>query len=274
MQELDIGFIGAGNMARALAAGLIADGIAPQRLIASDVDSERLAALARELGVRSAPDNASVARSAEVVVLAVKPQVLRLVAAELAAAGLVRPLYISIAAGIRTADLGRWLGSTCAIVRAMPNTPAMVGSAATALYANPRVTAVGRERAEAVLRAVGIVQWLEDEALMDLVTALSGSGPAYYFLMMELTERLAVERGLPADIARLFSIQTAFGAAKMALESAVDPARLRAQVASPGGTTERALAALRDRDLEGALAAAIDAARERAAELARTFGGE
>lgn len=274
MQELEIGFIGAGNMARALAAGLIADGVAPQRLIASDVDGERLAALARELGIRAVADNGSVARSVDVVVLAVKPQVMREVATELAAAGLRRPLYVSIAAGIRTADLGRWLGSECAIVRAMPNTPAMVGSAATALYANARVTAAQRERAEALLRAVGIVQWLEDEALMDLVTALSGSGPAYYFLVMELTERLAVERGLPAATARLFSIQTAFGAAKMALESAVEPARLREQVTSPGGTTERALAALRARDLEGALAAAIDAARERAEELARTFGGE
>jgi len=275
MNDYSIGFIGTGNMGRSLIGGLIANGLPAQALLAADADAARLAELAARTGVRAVADNAALAAQADVVVLAVKPQVMRAVATGLAARSRrAQTVFVSVAAGIRTAHLERWLGDRPAIVRAMPNTPALVGSGATALFANTRAGAVQRERAERVMRAVGIVQWLTDEGLMDAVTAVSGSGPAYYFLIMEIIERTAIELGLPAEMARLFSIETAFGAAKMALESAADPAALRAQVTSPGGTTERALEVLRARGLDQVLAGAITAARDRSHELAEAFGDD
>lgn len=275
MNDYSIGFIGTGNMGRSLIGGLIANGVPAQALLAADADAARLAELAARTGVRAVADNAALAAQADVVVLAVKPQVMRAVATGLAVhRRRAQTVFVSVAAGIRTAHLERWLGGQPAIVRAMPNTPALVGSGATALFANARAGALQRERAERVMRAVGIVQWLTDEGLMDAVTAVSGSGPAYYFLIIEIIERTAIELGLPAEMARLFSIEAAFGAAKMALESAADPAALRAQVTSPGGTTERALEVLRARGLDQVLAGAITAACDRSRELAEAFGDD
>jgi len=157
------------------------------------------------------------------------------------------------------------------VVRAMPNTPAMVQTGAIALHASPQVTEEGRNRAETILRAAGLVRWVEEEAQIDAVTALSGSGPAYFFLLMEAMEEAGAELGLDAETARLLTIQTALGAARMAVESESEPARLRAQVTSPGGTTERALAVFEEAGLRGVVARALSAARDRAVEISRTL---
>ena len=273
MSTPHVSFIGAGNMARSLIGGLIADGWPADRLRATDPDPEQRSDIASRFGIAVGGDNAAAVAGAEVVVLAVKPQVMHAVAAEIAAAAQAhRPLIISIAAGIRSADLDRWLGGDAAIVRCMPNTPALVQSGATALFANPRVGAEQRDRAETILRAVGLTLWLEREELMDAVTALSGSGPAYFFLIMEALQAAGERLGLPADTARLLALQTAFGAAKMALESPEDAAVLRRRVTSPGGTTERALQVLEDGGLRDLVLRALTAARDRSHELADQLG--
>ena len=274
MDEKTICFIGGGNMARSLIGGLIADGYPAGRLRAADPAADQREQLERLFGIRTFADNEAAVEGAEVWVLAVKPQVMHEVAASLAKAaqGAARPLVISIAAGIRSADLDRWLGGGAAIVRCMPNTPALVQSGATALYATPAVDENGRELAESILRAVGLTLWLDDEDLMDAVTALSGSGPAYFFLVMEALEAAGKHLGLPAESARLLTLQTAFGAARMALESDEGPEVLRARVTSPGGTTERALQVLEAGDLRGLMQEALSAARDRARELATELG--
>ena len=266
-------FIGGGNMARSLIGGLIADGWPADRIRVSDVDTEALARLAQGFGVATGTDNTEAAAAADILVLAVKPQVMHAVASDLAAAGTTRPrLVISIAAGIRSSDLDRWLGGDNAIVRCMPNTPALVQSGATALFANARVDSEQRNQAESILRAVGLTLWLDDEQQMDAVTALSGSGPAYFLLVMEALQAAGERLGLPADTARLLTLQTAFGAAKMALESAEDAGTLRRQVTSPGGTTERAIQVMEEGQLRELLERALSAARDRSRELADQLG--
>jgi len=275
MKQTTIGFIGAGNMARSLAGGLIANGWSPKRLTLSDSDPQQLQAIATGLGVATCAVNTEVAGSADLLILAVKPQVLQAVAREIApAVQRRRPLVLSIAAGVRLTDLERWLGGELPLVRAMPNTPALIGAGAAALCANARVDENQRELAETVLRSVGVTVWLEDESLMDVVTALSGSGPAYFFLFMEALERAAVEHGLDLATARLLTLQTAFGAAKMALEVGEEPERLRVRVTSPGGTTERALATLVEGGFETLVARALEAAAARSRELAQMLGGK
>jgi len=273
MDEKTICFIGGGNMARSLIGGLIADGYPAGRLRAADPAADQRKQLERLFGIRTFADNHAAAEGAGVLVLAVKPQVMHEVAGGLAdVVQSARPLVISIAAGIRSADLERWLGGNAAIVRCMPNTPALVQSGATALVATPLVDEAGRELAESILRAVGLTLWLDDEDLMDAVTALSGSGPAYFFLVMEALQAAGEALGLPADSARLLTLQTAFGAAKMALESDEGPEVLRARVTSPGGTTERALEVLEAGELRGLMREALTAARDRARELATQLG--
>ena len=186
MKDTSIAFIGGGNMARSLIGGLIASGSDPTHLWVAEPDVGQRELLRGRFGVHTGADNRDIAVQGQVVVLAVKPQVLHPVAKELADAISARqPLVISIAAGVREPDLRRWLGGDAAIVRAMPNTPALVGSGATALFANPQVSAGQRQTAESILRAVGLVVWVAAEGLLDAVTALSGSGPAYFFLLME-----------------------------------------------------------------------------------------
>jgi len=183
-----------------------------------------------------------------------------------------KPLIISIAACVREPDINRWLGGDIAIVRTMPNTPAMVQSGATALIANAAVTEEQRELAETIMRAVGLTLWLEDESQLDAVTALSGSGPAYFFLVMEAMEHAGRELGLSGQTARLLTMQTAFGAAKMALESSDNAAILRERVTSPGGTTEKALEVLENGKLRELFDQALKAACERSHELAELIG--
>lgn len=273
MEQGIISFIGGGNMCSSLVGGLIADGYDPERIRVSDPGEETLASLRARFGVHTTHDNREAAAGAGVAVLAVKPQVLPKVAAELAPVVQEHgTLVVSIAAGIRTADLQRWLGAGVALVRAMPNTPALVKSGATALFATAAVTAAQRDQAESVLRAVGLTLWLEHEEQMDAVTALSGSGPAYFFLVMEAMQGAAQAIGLPERTARLLTLQTAFGAAKMALESDEEPSLLRQRVTSPGGTTERALNVLEEGKLRELFHDALTSARDRSRELAAILG--
>ncbi len=273
MIDANITFIGGGNMARSLIGGLLADGTDPQRIRVADPDPGQREGLTAHGPVRVFTDNAAAAAGAAAVVFAVKPQVLRAAATQLApVVRRERPLVISIAAGIRSADLDRWLGGDAAVVRAMPNTPALVRSGATALYANSAVSAVRRDLAESILRAVGITLWVADEALMDAVTALSGSGPAYFFLVMEALEAAGIELGLTSETARMLTLETAIGAARIALESDEDVGRLRRRVTSPGGTTEAALAVLEQAGLHEQFRRALRAARDRSCALADEFG--
>jgi len=274
MSTHTIAFIGAGNMATSLIAGLIADGQDPLHIRASDPDTDKLTQLAARFGVGMAEDNEAAVRDADVVLLAVKPQALEQVARSLAAAVQEhRPLVISIAAGIREADLDAWLGGGVALVRSMPNTPAMVQSGATVLHATPEVSNQQKDLAESILRAVGITQWVDDEDLLDAVTALSGSGPAYFFLVMEALEQAGQDLGLKRETAHLLTLQTALGASRMALESRDSPATLRQKVTSPGGTTERAIEVLERGALRDLFRQALAAARDRSAELSSLLGG-
>ncbi|MDJ0890099.1 MAG: pyrroline-5-carboxylate reductase [Gammaproteobacteria bacterium] len=273
MSDKTIAFIGGGNMAASLIGGLIAGSWPVRQIRVAEPVGPRRQKLASRFGVTVTGSNSEAVAAADVVVLAVKPQTLRAVARELGPGLTDRsPLIVSIAAGVREPDIRRWLGFPAAVVRAMPNTPALVGSGATGLFANTRVSQEQRDLAESVLRAVGMVLWIDDEAQMDAVTALSGSGPAYFFLVMELMEEAGGRLGLPAETSRLLTLETAFGAAKMALESAEDPAGLRRRVTSPGGTTARAVQHLEDNGLRSIFQGAMEAARDRAAEIGQELG--
>lgn len=268
-----VGFVGAGNMARALAGGLISNGWDKDRLALADPDANQRQAVEAALGVRVYANNLEVAAQADILVLAVKPQVLGTAAKVLApTVHRRRPLVISVAAGVRIADLERWLGETLPIVRVMPNTPALVGSGASGMFANRNVSEAMRDQAESILRAVGVAVWLTREEQLDVVTALSGSGPAYFFLVMEALEQAAVRSGLDLDTARLLTLETAFGAAKMALEGSEEPSLLRQRVTSPGGTTEQALKVLDQAGIHRIFDDAIRAAVKRSRELAELFG--
>ncbi|QSA96153.1 pyrroline-5-carboxylate reductase [Methylococcus sp. EFPC2] len=275
MKQQTIGFLGAGNMASSLIAGLVADGYAASNITASDSDPAKLAELARRYGIATTADNRELVERSQILVLAVKPQVLQVVAREIAdAVQKKKPLVISLAAGIAERDIERWLGGEVDLVRCMPNTPALVKTGATALHGSERISAEQRSRAEAVLRAVGLAVWVEREELLDAVTALSGSGPAYYFLLMEAMEEAAIRLGLEAETARLLTQQTALGAARLAIESDESPAELRKRVTSPHGTTEKAIASFESGNFRGLVLAAMEAARNRAGELSRELGGD
>ena len=268
-----LAFIGGGNMAAALISGLTKQGLEGRRIVVADPSGEQLERLVREYGVTAAADNLGAATDAEVVILAVKPQQMRAVAAQLAP-GLAqsKPLVVSIAAGIPHAALARWFGSHVPVVRTMPNRPAFNGFGATGLYAPASVGAAHRALAEAIMAAVSATVWVEHESQMDTVTALSGSGPAYFFLFMEALEAAAHERGLPNDIAHKLTIETAFGAAQMARQSSESLSTLREQVTSKGGTTAAALAVLDAAGLRAIVAHAVAAADRRSAELAAEYG--
>lgn len=268
-----IGFLGAGNMARSLAGGLLTNGWSRDRLLLADPDANQRQGAEAALGLKALADNLAVAANSDVLVLAVKPQALKEAALALAATVQQRrPLVVSVAAGIRLADIERWLGGGLPIVRVMPNTAALIGSGASGLCANARVSSEQRDLAESILRAVGVTVWVEDEALMDVVTAVSGSGPAYFFLAMEALEQAAIRHGLDPQTARLLTLETAYGAAKMALEGHEEPALLRRRVTSPGGTTEQAVQVLEQGGIAKLFDQAVAAAIRRARELADLFG--
>jgi len=264
-----ITFIGAGNMARSLIIGLLQDK-ANVLLRVADPDPQQLDAIRQHWpDVQATQDNAEALQGADVVVLAVKPQVMREVLEPLAdLAQRTRPLVISIAAGIREAALNQWLGGNLPIVRCMPNTPALVQTGATGLVANAQVSQAQRNLAESILRAVGITVWFAEEASIDSVTAVSGSGPAYFFLVMEAMQTAAQNLGMSAEDAQLLVVQTALGAARLALESGEPAAELRRKVTSKGGTTEAALKVLNDGGLPALFEQALQAAAKRSRELA------
>jgi len=270
-----IAFIGGGNMATSLIGGLVAGGQPKDAIWVTDVDDEKLRSLQNNFQVNTTGDNALAVRRAGTVVLAVKPQMMGQVLDAISQASKeTAPLIVSIAAGVREPDIRRRLGYDAAIVRTMPNTPALLGCGASALYANDNVSAEQRSRAESVLRAVGITVWVDEENRLDAVTALSGSGPAYYFLLMELMEESGVEMGLGREAARALTLQTALGAARMANETDEAPATLRERVTSPGGTTEAALQNLKDAAIAKVVSKALEAARDRAIELGDELGSD
>lgn len=273
MKQPTLGFIGAGNMTHSLIGGLLANGYPAANIHVSDSDPEKSQSAEHRFQVQRDADNKTVAAGTQVVILAVKPQVLALVCREIAATvQRSKPLVISIAAGVDEAAIDRWLGGGQAIVRCMPNTPAMVGAGATALHGNSKTSREHRDWAEMIMRSVGISVWVEHEELLNTVTALSGSGPAYFFLLMEAMAEAAAKLGLDADTACLLTQQTALGAARIAIESEETPAELRVRVTSPGGTTERAIAAFEQAGLARIVEDAMRAARDRAIELSQQLG--
>jgi len=262
-----IGFVGGGAMAEALAGGLLAAGVAAQRILASDVTAERRERLASRLAIGTCDDNARVAAESDVVVIAVKPGLVETALAGLAASS--SPLWISIAAGVPLARLARALAPGARIVRAMPNTPALVRAGATALCANAAVAPAELALARELFESVGLVWVAQEEAQLDAVTGLSGSGPAYVFLLLEALGAAGERMGLPRAAADRLAFQTVFGAAKLALESERSPAELRAQVSSPGGTTLAGLARLDALGFRAAVEAAVEAATLRSRELGK-----
>jgi pyrroline-5-carboxylate reductase len=270
MNTQKIGFIGGGNMASSLISGLIASGHSPQDLWVSDVNQDALKVLAENLNVNTSTNNDDIINAVDVVVLAVKPQILSTVAKNATPSiQQKQPLVVSIAAGISQQSLSQWLGNNIAIVRCMPNTPALVLTGATALHANAQVTAEQHDLAENIMRSVGIALWVNDESELDVVTAVSGSGPAYYFLLMEAMEKAAIEMGMNEVTARLLVQQTALGAAKIALESSESPEQLRKRVTSPGGTTQQALETFEEGGFTALVSKALHAARDRSIEMSK-----
>jgi pyrroline-5-carboxylate reductase len=270
MSNSKIAFIGGGNMARSLIGGMIATGISNQDISVSEPKADLREKLNEDFGVSASEDNASAVMGADVVVLAVKPQVLQEVVTPLGnLIAETRPLLISVAAGVTSSSIERWVGGRPALIRVMPNTPALIGAGISALYANSNVSDDHRALAEKIVTAVGKTIWIEEESLMDAVTAVSGSGPAYFFYVMQAIHDAAVREGLDAKTARLLSLETALGAARLAVESTEDPGTLQKQVTSPGGTTEAAIRVLNDSGVGDALQRAVSAARARGGELAK-----
>lgn len=263
-----IAFIGGGNMATSLVGGLLADAAGGWRTRVAEPDASRREALAARFGISTCADNAEAAQGADAVVLAVKPYVVRSVAETLAETLADRPLLISIAAGVRTDTILRWLSDPdWPLVRAMPNTPALIRCGMSGLFATPAVSAPQRTLAQSILQAVGDTRWVEDEALMDVITAVSGSGPAYFFRFIEVLQAAAQQLGLDADNAAALVQRTALGAVRMVAESGEGAAELRRRVTSPGGTTERALSVLDQGGLDDLVLRALQGAAGRAREL-------
>jgi pyrroline-5-carboxylate reductase len=273
MNTQQIGFIGGGNMASSLIGGLVSNGYPADKITVADLDAEKLTYLSKTFGINNTQDSGALAANVDILVLAVKPQHMQPVAE---GAGLAikdkKPVVVSIAAGIRVDALDRWLGGNFPIVRCMPNTPALVKTGATGLYASAQVDNSQKDQVESLLRAVGVTVWVENENELDAVTALSGSGPAYFFMMMEALEAAGIEAGLSQKTAQLLTQETALGAAKMALESSESAGVLRQRVTSPGGTTERAIGVMEELGLGDILQAAVLAAKERSIELSDELG--
>lgn len=267
---MKLGFIGGGNMAAAMIGGLLRKGFASDAICVAETQPERRVWLSKEFAV-SVEESVAETLEADVVVLAVKPQQLSVLLKSFPS---LKPhqLVLSIAAGVRAQDISRWLGHHPAVVRAMPNTPALVGAGIAGLYALPGVSDSQKDHASRILEAVGGAVWVMDEAQIDTVTAISGSGPAYVFYFIEALEQAGIDLGLPSETARLLTLQTFFGAAALAIKDKSPPAELRARVTSKGGTTERGIQALEDGGVKYAIGLAARAAAERAREMGDLMG--
>ncbi|MFL2530527.1 MAG: pyrroline-5-carboxylate reductase [Porticoccaceae bacterium] len=266
-------FIGGGNMASCLIGGMIANGFSSQDITVSEPNQVSRERMASTHGVLTTADNIAAISAADIVVLAVKPQIMGSVATPLAAALEHKPIIVSIAAGIPVGALQNWMGQTLKIVRAMPNTPAMVQSGATALFANQSLDDDQHTIIENIFSAVGYACWVTQESDIDAVTAVSGSGPAYFFLIYEAMLKVAQELGLDSETASKLTLHTALGAARLALTSESAPDVLRKQVTSPGGTTQAAIESFQAQDLENIFRTAMTSALERAKEMSDDFAG-
>jgi len=267
-----IGFIGAGNMAYALIKGLLSDGFNAKNINVSDSNDELLIKRQSELNITTYSDNVSLLDNSDIVIFAVKPQVLSMVCLELKNNVKPNHLFVSIVAGIRGNDINRWLGGNFALVRTMPNTPALFQSGVTGLFANELVNSQQKELVTSILSSVGECFWVDEEKLIDAITAISGSGPAYFFLLMQSITQAAIALGLDEKTANSLSIQTSLGASLMATKSGKDPKTLRSEVTSPNGTTQAAIESFQDQNFEGIVAAATRAAYDRARELSNDLG--
>ncbi len=274
MSHEKLAFLGGGNMGRALIGGLLQRGTRPEHITVGEAYEPARASLAKDFGIAATADNAAAIEGAAVVVVAVKPQDAGAVLTPLAPViQRTQPVVVSVCAGLRVSALEAWCGGNISVVRSMPNRPALVGAGATGLFASPNVSASHRAKAEAVMSAVGEVVWVPTEEALDVVTALSGSGPAYFFLLAELMMQAAVDLGLEPKSAQRLAVATLHGAGLLVRSSDGDLARLRAEVTSKGGTTEAALKVLNGADLRGIVARALEAATQRGGELAAQFGG-
>lgn len=271
MSKTRIAFIGAGNMAASLIGGLRAKGLDAAHIRASDPGAETRAKVQAEHGIEVFADNADAIQDADVIVLAVKPQAMKAVCEAIRPSLKPNQLVVSIAAGITCASMNNWLGAQ-PIVRCMPNTPALLRQGVSGLFATAEVNAEQRQQAQELLSAVGLALWLDEEQQLDAVTAVSGSGPAYFFLLIEAMTAAGVKLGLPADIAAQLTVQTALGAAHMAVASDVDAAELRRRVTSPAGTTEAAIKSFQAGGFETLVETALGAAAHRSAEMAEQLG--
>ena len=266
-----IAFIGGGNMATSLIGGLLSS-TKPDQILVAEPDANKCSELQKQFGVKTTRNNAETV-GCDVIILAVKPQLLQNVCRQLADSTTKhQPLFISIAAGVRSTDINRWLGGDNAIVRCMPNTPALLQAGATALLANENVSDSQKSLAESIMQSVGITLWVKNENELDAVTAVSGSGPAYFFLLMEAMQKAGIELGLDAATAEKLTLQTALGAARMAIESDIDAASLRTKVTSKGGTTEQAINSFENSGFQQIVKEALQAACKQSEILANELG--
>lgn len=270
---MKITFLGGGNMANAMIGGLLKQGTLASDIEVVELDAANRERLSSSYGVFCHPGPESLAWASDVIVLAVKPQQMKAAVQPLVSC-LNKQVVVSIAAGLRLDALSRWLGGYRRLVRGMPNTPAMIGAGITGLCALPEVSAAERQAAERVLQAAGSTVWIADEAQMDAVTAVSGSGPAYVFLFIEAMQQAALELGFSAEQARQLSLETVLGAAKLATQSPETAATLRERVTSKGGTTEAALRVMNDAGVKAGIVAGIHAAQKRGIELGDLLGAE
>ncbi len=272
-----IGFIGGGNMAGSLIGGLISAGFSASNITVAEPDEIRRQKLSQQFNVYTSAEN-NETLNCEIIILAVKPQLLKMVCQQLDSSKVSESLFISIAAGVKSTDINRWLNNNQnnnhAIVRCMPNTPALLQCGVSGLFSNELVTDKQKQQAEQIMQAVGIVIWVDNEEQLNAVTAVSGSGPAYFFLMMEAMQQAGEKLGLATDIAQQLVLQTALGAARMATESDLSPAELRQKVTSKGGTTEQAILSFQSADFQQIVLNALEAARNRSISLADELGSD
>ena len=264
---MKITFIGGGNMAASLIGGLVPAQFEAKEVCVYDINEGTLDAIQKQFSIQITSELSQAIGEADIVVLAVKPQVLQLVCEQIKLVLNHKPLFISIAAGVRGVDINRWLGGEHSIVRCMPNTPSLLQCGATGLFANDSVSDQQKQKAQQILDAVGLSVWVDNESDIDIVTAISGSGPAYFFLFIESLQKAGVDLGLTAEVAGQLAAQTALGAANMALAN-TDVEKLRKNVTSKGGTTEQALLSFEKNDLKGVVAQAVEAAFNRSQQMA------